>query len=229
MTIIEASVRSSVSAAEVVQSDLRRQITEGHLVSGDRLIDAALAEQYQVSRNTVRDALRLLTADGLVVSIRNAGSSVRSLDTDDVREIYAARRLIEAAAVAQSARASDEQLEHLDAVANATQRFIAERNWKEAGTSSLIFHQALVQLANSSRVNAFFENLVAQLRLAFAAMQDERRFQSQWSTRDRQIADRVLSGRREEAKALLMNYLDDSEAMVLDAIRQFSRMSQQSL
>jgi DNA-binding GntR family transcriptional regulator len=226
MTISEAPVRSSVAAAELVQSDLRRQITEGRLVSGDRLIDAVLAEQYGVSRNTVRDALRLLTADGLVVSIRNAGSSVRSLGTDDVRDIYTARRLIEGAAVVQSARASDEQLEHLDAVANATQWFINERNWKEAGTSSLIFHQALVQLANSSRVNTFFENLVAQLRLAFASMPDERRFQRQWSTRDREIADRILSGRREEANALLMNYLDDSEAMVLDAVRQFSRTSQ---
>jgi DNA-binding GntR family transcriptional regulator len=131
MTISEAPVRSSISAAELVQSDLRWQITEGRLIPGDRLVDAALAERYGVSRNTVRDALRLLTADGLVVSIRNAGSSVRSLKTDDVRDIYTGRRLVEGAAVTQSARASDDQLAHLGAVADATQLFINEQNWKE--------------------------------------------------------------------------------------------------
>ncbi|YCH06380.1 GntR family transcriptional regulator [Arthrobacter sp. alpha11c] len=229
MTISEAPDRSPLSAAEFVQSDLRREITEGRLVPGERLVDSSLADRYGVSRNTVRDALRLLTADGLVASIRNAGSSVRSLEVEDVRDIYTARRLVEGAAVIQSARATEEQLAHLDAVANATERFIIERNWNDAGTSSLAFHQALVQLANSTRVNAFFENLVAQLRLAFAFMPDERRFQRQWSARDREIADRILSGQRDEADALLMRYLNESEAMVLDGIRQAARASQQPL
>ena len=103
----------NLPAAEAVVMSLRQHITEGVLKPGTRLVDAVMAEEYGVSRNTVRDALRLLQYEGLLSSVRNAGYSVRTLSAADVRDIYAARRVIEVGAVQRSASAADEQLERI--------------------------------------------------------------------------------------------------------------------
>lgn len=209
----------TVSAAEAVQTHLRERITAGELPPGNRLVDTALAEEYGVSRHTVRDALRLLGADGLVRSVRNAGSSVRSLTVADVRDIYLVRRLVETAAVRQSAHADDSLLQDVGRAAAAVEQFARDGAISRVGTASLAFHRSLVALAGSARLNTFYDRIAAQLRLAFAVMPDEGEFQLRWVPRDRQIADDVVSGRRAEAETLLLEYLYESEGLVVDGIR----------
>ena len=209
----------NLTAAESVQISLRNKITEGVLTPGTRLVDAAVADEYGVSRNTVRDALRLLHNEGLLHSVRNAGYSVRSLSATDVRDIYAARRVIEIGAVERSASASDEQLSAVDAAASATERFLRDGDWAKVGTASLGFHRAIVKLAGSPRLNGFFATTAAQLRLTFAVIPDERKFQIQWVARDRVIADLIVSGARRQAAQALDAYLTDSESQIIDGLR----------
>ncbi|NMR19272.1 GntR family transcriptional regulator [Cellulomonas fimi] len=212
-----------VSAAEAVQAHLRERITAGELPPGNRLVDTALAEEYGVSRHTVRDALRLLGADGLVRSVRNSGSSVRSLTAADVRDIYLVRRLMETAAVRQSAHADDGLLQDVERAATTVEQYARAGAASHVGTASLAFHRSLVALAGSARLNAFYDTIAAQLRLAFAVMPDEGEFQLQWVALDRQIADLVVSGRRTEAEARLLEYLYESEGLVVDGIRAAER------
>ncbi|NKX54297.1 GntR family transcriptional regulator [Arthrobacter mobilis] len=220
---LAAAGQPAVPAAEAVQALLRQRIMEGLLLPGARLVDQALAEEFGVSRNTVRDALRLLAADGLVVSVRNAGSSVRTLTSADIHDIYTARRLLETGAILQSAGATDAMLEAVDRAASASEQHVLSGDWGKVGTASLAFHQAVVRLARSARVDEFFNNLAAQLRLAFAVMPDESAFQVRWVGRDRQIADLILAGRRDEATALMNDYLNESETQIIDGVRAAER------
>lgn len=213
----------AATAAEAVQASVRQHISEGRLLPGQRLVDQALAEEFGVSRNTVREAMRLLAADGLVASVRNAGYSVRTLTTGDVHDIYTARRLLETGAILKSASAPDALLADVDQAASASEQHVLSGEWGRAATASLDFHRAVVRMAGSTRVNAFFHNLVAQLRLAFAVMPDESAFQIQWVGRDRQIADLILAGRRDEATALMNDYLNDSETQIIDGVRAAER------
>ena len=207
------------SAAEAVRHALRQQIIEGSLVPGARLVDASVADQHGVSRNTARDALRLLEADRLVVSVRNVGYSVRELTVEDLRDLYTARRIIEAGAVTASVDAPAEALEAVEAAADRTEACVARGAWQQVGTASLDFHRRLVALAGSPSLDAFFTSIAAQLRLAFSVIHDEERFQLQWVERDRAIAELVLGGARAEAIGALDRYLTDSEASVVDAVR----------
>lgn len=213
------AAETGASAAEMVQAALRKKIIEGQLLPGSRLVDHALATKYDVSRNTVRDALRLLTTDGLVVSVRNAGSSVRVLNAADIHDIYSSRRLIESGAILQSSAAPDELLQDVRRAALLSQQHVDAGDWNKVGTASLQFHQSIVGLVRSERIGVFFGNLVAQLRLAFAVMPDESAFQVTWVSRDRDIAERILAGRRDEAAAMLVDYLNDSEMQIIDGIR----------
>lgn len=208
-----------------VVTALRRDVVEGRLLPGERLPDQHLADRFGVSRNTVRDALRLLVVEGLVVTRHNAGSEVRRLQPDDVRDIYTARRVIESSAVASSAVADELALQAVDQAAATGEQAVRRGEWTQAGTASLAFHQSLTDLAGSRRLSAFFGTIVAQLRLAFAEMEDEAEFQALWIPRDREIADHILAGRRDAAVNELLRYLDDSQNLVLDVVRSARRRS----
>lgn len=216
------------SAAETVLHALRQSIIEGNLLPGTRLIDATVAEQHGVSRNTARDALRLLAAGGLAVSVRNAGYRVRELTVDDIRDLYTARRIIETGAVLHSVAAGSELFDAVEDTVATSEARVAAGEWAQVGTWSLNFHRSLVGLAMSPSLDQFFMSTVAQLRLAFAVIPDEAAFQLQWVDRDRAIAELVLSGAREAAAKALGTYLDDSEARVIDAIRAASRLRSRS-
>lgn len=211
------------SASGRVREKLRLQILRGELPPGTRLMDRALAPEHGVSRNSVREALRLLVNDGLVASTVNAGASVRVLTPADVSDIYAARRILEVGGVRGSSQASDATLRRLDEAAQASIEDRRLQQWRDAGTASLAFHSALVALSGSVRLDRFFAGMAAQLRLAFAVMPDEAAFQAQWVDRDRSIADLLLAGRRESAEIELLGYLADSEAAVVDAVRAAQR------
>ena len=79
------------SAADLVADRLREAILDGTLRPGDRLVETDLAERFAVSRGPVREAIRLLAPEGLVVLRRNRGAVVASPTFDDVLEVYAAR------------------------------------------------------------------------------------------------------------------------------------------
>ncbi len=228
MTPSLAFTPAAPSAAETVLHALRGSIIEGGLAPGTRLVDAVVAEQHGVSRNTARDALRLLAADGLAVSVRNAGYSVRELSVEDIRDLFTARRIVETGAVQQSVAAASELFEAVEHAVSRTEACVSAGDWSQVGTWSLNFHRALVGLAMSPSLDRFFVGTVAQLRLAFAVMPDEAAFQLQWVDRDREIAELVLSGARSDAAAALASYLDDSEARVIDAIRAASRAKRRS-
>jgi GntR family transcriptional regulator, trigonelline degradation regulator len=78
-----------------VGEGLRHAILSGRLEPGQRLIERTLCEMTGVSRTAVREALRALETEGLVVNVPNKGPMVLSVDVDEAREIYAFRELLE--------------------------------------------------------------------------------------------------------------------------------------
>ncbi len=202
-----------------VADTLREWIVEGVLLPGTPLRDSVMAADFGVARNTLREALRTLHDEGLVVQQLHKGTMVKTLDAADVKDIFVTRRTLELAAVENSPLAPEGLLHALEEKVAAAEHAVATEDWNEVGTASLRFHQALVTLLGSRRMDAFFRVTIAQLRLAFAVMTDEAEFQAPWVARDRGICDLLRSGRSQEAKAALRLYLEDSERLVLDAVR----------
>lgn len=224
MTILISSAHASaedapeVPAADRVAALLRRQMTEGLLLPDDRLKDQELASRFDVSRTTAREALRILASEGLVVSKLHSGSTVRRLDVEDIHDIYTTRRVIECAAVQTSDSATDDMLAALVRSVEKAEDLVKQGEWSLVGTASLGFHGALVGLAGSRALNNFFRQVLAQLRLAFSSLPEDK-FQPSWVSRDRAVLELILSGERAAATMLLDNYLADSRATVIDGVR----------
>ncbi|HEY1517981.1 MAG TPA: GntR family transcriptional regulator [Solirubrobacteraceae bacterium] len=116
---------------------LRDKIRLGELEPGERLSPVAIAEQLEMSPTPVREALRLLQSDGLIVYRPHQGIEVAGLPADDAAEIYMLRRLLEPVAMERAVPAITgpelRKLEKLhdrlrDAVATGQGRKIAEAN-----------------------------------------------------------------------------------------------------
>jgi DNA-binding GntR family transcriptional regulator len=81
-----------ISTAEMVVQRIRDAILEGTLRPGDRLIEADIAAELGISRGPVREGIRLLAAEGLVVLRRNRGAIVASPTFEDILEVYVVRK-----------------------------------------------------------------------------------------------------------------------------------------
>ncbi len=215
-----ANVLTDVS----VYRQLRDSIVEGRLAPGVRLIEQSLAEQLGVSRTPVREALRHLEADGLVISERNRGAEVRRLSAVEVDDLYELRGRLESyAAELAAVRADDAQRDELQAAAAAfddvvvgmrtegahdlstTRRLNAANRW---------FHDALVGAARHDRLTAVLRNTV-DVPLVFQALQS---FDVDQLGRSalfhRLIAGAVVAGEDRRAGRLMSEHIAQGHDMI---------------
>lgn len=129
---------------------LRRRFAEGELAPGERLTEAALAQELGVSRTPVREALGRLLVDGLVVpAVR--GVAVATLSRAEVEQIYELRAALEGLAAAQTARlhASGQiapaHVHAIEQAAEEVERAVAEADAKQSARANLAFHRAFGQ------------------------------------------------------------------------------------
>ncbi|MFE0137472.1 GntR family transcriptional regulator [Streptomyces sp. NPDC059037] len=197
------------STAERVSDILRSRIAEGYFAPGVRLSEDSIGGALGVSRNTLREAFRLLTHERLLVHQLNRGVFVRVLTIEDVEDIYRTRRLVECAVV----RGLGDPPFALDGLAGAVAdgtKAAREREWKGVSTANIHFHRELVALAGSARTDEVMRSVFAELRLAFHVVDDPRRLHEPYLVRNRQILDTLRAGDAAEAERLLAEYLDDS-------------------
>ncbi len=121
---------------------LLSDIRDGRLVAGDRLREIDLAERFGISRTPIREAIRLLEADGLIFHQPRRGATIRLLDYAEVMELYEMRSVLEGTAARLAARsASDIEIEELIAL---NDDLAAAGNSETASMLNRQFHQALL-------------------------------------------------------------------------------------
>ncbi|MDX2555449.1 GntR family transcriptional regulator [Streptomyces stelliscabiei] len=197
------------STAERVSDILRGRIAEGFFPPGTRLSEDSIGGALGVSRNTLREAFRLLTHERLLVHELNRGVFVRVLTVEDVEDIYRTRRLVECAVV-RGLGAPPYGLDRLAEAVAEGQRAADEDDWKGVSTANIHFHRELVALAGSARTDELMRSVFAELRLAFHVVDDPRELYEPYLARNLLILRTLQRGEREEAERLLAAYLDDS-------------------
>jgi DNA-binding GntR family transcriptional regulator len=203
------------STAERVAHILRERITDGTLQPGSRLPEDSLGSALGVSRNTLREAFRLLIHERLVVAELNRGAFVRRLTTEDVVDLYRVRRLLECAALRSFAGAKDSTLDVLRHAVDEGKIAAKEDRWSDVATANMRFHQAIVALAHSSRLDDYMRQITAELRLAFHVMQNPRAFHEPYLSRNCEVLERLTDGDVTAAVDLLAQYLQDAEQSVV--------------
>ncbi|WP_232661727.1 GntR family transcriptional regulator [Pseudonocardia sp. TRM90224] len=205
------------STAEYAAETLRRQIADGKLRPGTQLREGAIATAFSISRNTVREAFRLLAHKRLVEHALHRGVYVREVSAAEVRELYATRRLVQPLGIDAALRDPDCVAalgERVEAGATAA----AEDDWDAAGTANIDFHRVMMAGCGSDHVTAMFEQVLAELRLAFLLTTDHKGLHAPFVGANHQLLALLAAGDRDGAQAGLQRYLLDAERIVLSLL-----------
>lgn len=155
-----------MTLSEVVAGHLRQALHDSAYVCGDRLVELTIANEMNVSQNTVRDALRILEGEGWLVKRPRYGVYVRSFKHSELDELYALRAALETLALGWACdSASYEALTALKTHIEATRSQVEMGNSYGAREALLHFHSDVVRLANKPQTTRILMRLFNQSRL----------------------------------------------------------------
>lgn len=167
MSAIQRIDRSHSRLAAEVYDRLVEALVQGTVNPGDRLIQDRLAEELDVSRTPVRDALLRLKEEGVIEPSGRRGYVVRSVTESDLRDLYGARDAVEGHAAALVAGLGAEALDELrEALSRATARKL--RSSRDSFEANRAFHRTIVELTGNSYLLNFFDAIWGRAMSALA-------------------------------------------------------------
>ncbi len=191
---------------DLVADMIRKRISRGSFKPGDKLDEVLIAEELNVSRSPVREALRMLEAEGLITSIPNRGAVVTERSLDELRELYFTRSLLEGIAVER-------------AVPHLTKRILDRLDGIQYAASLTSDHEELLTLNNEFHMRiyraypqSFLSNYIQQLRNMAAPynslyLDTEGNIQLAWEDH-RKIFEACVAGDAKKAKCETQKHLD---------------------
>lgn len=204
-----AKIERASSHAQVADV-LREAILAGDLRPGESLREVALSSELGVSRNTVREAARLLAFEGLVRYEMNRGVAVAELDDDDIDECYCAREALEGAgidALMADGPPPGEVMDELRAHVAAIESGLAHGDPQRVLVADRALHARLVAATGNARLRRWHDSVQDELRLALSL--------AEWSATElgrsgddhEALVSAIATGRRDTARATLREHL----------------------
>jgi DNA-binding GntR family transcriptional regulator len=201
------------ATADLIAAGVRERILAGDLVSGDPLREAELAAAFGVARNTVREALRLLTQGGLAAYEMHRGVTVRLHTPGEVAAVFEVRAIIEAAVARRAGTLQASEVARLRAALEDSERAAAAGDVKGILTGNLEFHRELVRLLGNPKLDDIFNQLLAELRLILNSL--DRDVGGPWLGRNRELLELIVEGDADAFRDRLQRYLDDARRDVV--------------
>lgn len=214
MVKVPAIDRSSTT--DRVADALRAMLFAGDLSPGEPLRESGLAEGFRVARSTLREALQVLAAEGLVTRFPNRGVVVTELSGTDISEIFGARLVFESAGVRAGANGADlsPASEALAAYATA----VGDSDQARVTHAHLQFHTSLVALLGNARLVRSADVLTADLRLALASVERRRANARQQVAGHRKLLRLMRAGDARAALAEIERHLSAARMSVHEQV-----------
>jgi DNA-binding GntR family transcriptional regulator len=201
------------SLREQALSALRTAITSGELEPGRHLVETELSDMLQISRGTLREALRQLEQEGLLSAGPRGRLSVRHLDSKEIRDIFAVRAALESLAVRTLCELPDRATviaslrSAVDAMAAA-----AEASLEERIESDLEFHRTLCRLTGNDTLLHSWESLEGSIRMSIMFAGIERAVKNMSVDRHHDIVAAIETGDATLARTTVLEHMDGAAA-----------------
>ena len=200
-----------VQAADVI----REQILDGTLAPGSRLLEINLAEQFNLSRATIRSALQQLTYEGLVVQLPYKGCTVSGLSSQDAWELYTLRSALESLAARLAAVAiTPSQAKELNAALQQLVKAVQKGNWSQIADADFALHKAIIQLAGHRRLQEQYKIVEQQIRLYIISCNAIHPDLDDIVEQHRKLVNAICSGDDKSAEQIARDHNIDGKALV---------------
>jgi DNA-binding GntR family transcriptional regulator len=183
------------SLREQALTALRRAITTGQLTPGTHLVETELSDALQISRGTLREAMRQLQQEGLISAGARGRLSVRHLDAKEIRDIFNVRAALESLAARELASRPDrtETVATLRAAVHEMDRW-AEANLEDRIEADLRFHRTMCQLTGNETLVHQWTSLEGSIRMSIMFAGVDRAIKNMNAKRHHDIVDAIESG-----------------------------------
>lgn len=205
------------SMGERLADQLRNKIVRGELTAGTHLVEDTLAETYDVSRGPVRDAFKILSAEGLL-SDRRRGFFIRGFSRADVEELFSLRLSMETLAMELASEITgadgwDEPQAKLDAMYDAADA----GDWHSFAQHDLAFHGTFYTLSGHARLQSLWQ----QYKPLFGTMLDitnEKGMDRTWADDHLALLDLARLQQLPAMRIHLKEHLADSKERMIIAL-----------
>jgi DNA-binding GntR family transcriptional regulator len=209
---MELAEINRISVADQVASILRRRILDGELPPGTALQELPMAASLGVSRNTVREATRILSLEGLLKRSAHRGVAVAQLSLEDVAEIYQLRHLLEIPAVLVAKMEDSDVLTEMRTALEGYEDAVKGLDWVRAVRCDLYFHTLLIRFHRNRRLESFYQKLLGELRMGMVLVDLRHDDPGGLVPAHRRIYQLLTSGETNQCATLLAQHLRDSES-----------------
>lgn len=149
---------------DVVFNTLRNAILTGELSPGERLMEIKLADKLGVSRTPIREAIRKLELEGLVVNTPRKGAEVANISAEDLRDVLEVRRSLEVLAISLACdKMTDETLELLYENIDAFKHSIDAKATSDIASVDVTFHDIIYKATGNNRLIQILNNISEQM------------------------------------------------------------------
>lgn len=206
---------------DVVFKTLRRAILKGELQPGERLMEIALAKKLGVSRTPIREAIRMLELEGLVLMIPRRGAEVAGITEKNLRDTLEVRRALEELAIEISCtKITDEELEELSKAERAFDLAIENKDIIEIARADERFHDIIFTSTGNDKLVQMINNLREQMyryRLEYVKSESTR---NQLMNEHEMILKALKSRDKSEAKRIIAEHINNQEVNVSKKLKE---------
>lgn len=187
-----------------VADRLREQIYQHDLAPGDAIDEMALCERFGISRTPLREALKVLSSEGLIELIPRRGSFVRSMDIDELNELFPVMAVLEGLCAREAVEnCGPRDLQQLEKMHEKLEEFAEQSNIDAYYEQNFVFHQAVQDLSGNKWLQRVIGDLRKVLRLARhmqltipgrleQSLEEHRNIMQAFSKHDPDLADQMM-------------------------------------
>ena len=205
---------------DVVFNTLRQAILTGDLKPGERLMEIHLADKLGVSRTPIREAIRKLELEGLVIKIPRRGAEVAQITEKSMNDVLEVRQSLDALCVELACdRITEEELENLKRACVGFELAVKTKDTKKIAQADVALHDIILKATGNDRLISLVNNLAEQMyRYRFEYIKDATQH-DMLVEEHRQIYESIVKKDRDAASKAAWTHIENQKKAIIHQIR----------
>lgn len=206
---------------DVVFNTLRNAILKGELEPGEKLMEKKLSEKLGVSRTPIREAIRKLELEGLVVMTPRKSAEVASITEEDLTDVLEVRRVLESLAIDLACKnITNDIIAELEDNLVRFNVAVKKNDITEIATTDVEFHETIYKSTGNRRLIQILNNLREQMYRYRLEYIKDRQTRDNLVIEHRRIIDALRERDKEKGKKAILNHIEKQETTILENIKE---------
>lgn len=219
----DAKVDELLPLRDVVYKKLRRAILMEELKAGDRLTEIYLADKLGVSRTPIREAIRKLEQEGLVIMLPRRGTVVAEITEKSLKDVLEVRRVLDMLSAELACERMDEDGEKaLEKACHDFERAVKNRDLSDIAQKDVALHNIIVEASGNNVLQQMINNLSEQMyRYRVKYLKDDSKYET--LVKEHQgIYESIIKRDKKTAARLAKEHIDNQEAAIMSRLHNWN-------